>query len=427
MAIHRYLYTLLGLTSACLLGTGACGPSRPGPEPAPVTLSAVEEDMAQEDMEEVPAIDPLIKQQLEAIGYTASSHPAPSQAQVTVYDPARAMNGLNLYASWHAPEAILMDMRGKVLHTWRYAFEEVWPAPESRAEIDHPDFWRRVRLLEDGHLLAIYEGYGLIRVDAASNLVWAYPGNCHNDLDVSGEGKIYVLIREAKRLPRVHPSEPVLEDGIAVLDRNGRELAKYSILECFENSYYAPLLRNLPKREGDIFHTNTIRVFDGSMAQQSPLFKKGNVLISILHTDTIAILDLEKRSVLWALSGMWDAQHDPSLLPNGRMLILDNLGNGGKSRVLEFDPFTQAVEWMYGGTPDKPFFTQGCGTCARLPNGNTLITETDFGRAFEVAPDKTIVWEFINPHRAGPQQDQIAKIAEMIRLDPSTSLDWIPK
>ncbi|MFB3785339.1 MAG: arylsulfotransferase family protein [bacterium] len=412
---------------AGLLGILACSPPNPEQGGVPHSLSTGEEEIPLEPMEAVPAIDPAVKQQLEAIGYTASAHPAPPQANVTIYDPARAGNGLNLYASWHAPEAMLMDMRGRVLHTWRYAFEEVWPAPESRAEIDHPDFWRRARLLGNGHLLAIYEGYGLIRVDAASRIVWVYPGKCHHDLDVTGEGKIYVLTREAKLLPQIHPSEPVLEDGIAVLDLDGRELAKYSILECFENSNYAPLLRNLPRREGDIFHTNTIRVFDGTLVHRSSLFKKGNVLISILHTDTIAILDLEKRSVLWALSGMWDAQHDPSLLPNGRMLILDNLGNGGQSRVLEFDPFTQAVVWMYTGEPDKPFFTQGCGTCARLPNGNTLITETDFGRAFEVTPDRTIVWEFINPHRAGPNQDQIAKIAEMIRLDSSTSLDWIPR
>lgn len=411
----------------CLLGILACSPPNPARDGGPPAMSVSEVEIPLEPVGTVPAIDPAVQQQLEAIGYTASAHPAPPQAHVTIYDPTRAWNGLNLYASWHAPEAILMDMKGQVLHTWRYAFEDVWPPPASRAEIDHPDFWRRVRLLGNGHLLALYEGYGLIRVDAASRLVWAYPGKCHHDLEVTEEGTVYVLTREAKLLPRVHPSEPVLEDGIAVLDWNGRELAKYSILECFENSNYAPLLRNLPKREGDIFHTNTIRVFDGSLEHRSPLFKKGNLLISILHTDTIAILDLEKRSVVWALSGMWDAQHDPSLLPNGRMLILDNLGHGGRSRVLEFDPFTQVVEWMYVGEPDKPFFTQGCGTCARLPNGNTLITETDFGRAFEVAPDKTIVWEFINPHRTGPGQDQIAKIAEMIRLDRSLPLDWIPE
>jgi hypothetical protein len=35
----------------------------------------------------------------------------------------------------------------------------------------------------------------------------------------------------------------------------------------------------------------------------------------------------------------------------------------------------------------------------RLPNGNTLIVESDAGRAFEVTAEGEIVWEFLNPDR----------------------------
>ena len=34
----------------------------------------------------------------------------------------------------------------------------------------------------------------------------------------------------------------------------------------------------------------------------------------------------------------------------------------------------------------------------RLANGNTLITESVNGRAFEVTADGRIVWEFLAPH-----------------------------
>jgi hypothetical protein len=44
------------------------------------------------------------------------------------------------------------------------------------------------------------------------------------------------------------------------------------------------------------------------------------------------------------------------------------------------------------------------------PNDNALITESDNGRAFEVTPDGTIVWEFYNPHRAGAQDEFIAAL-----------------
>ena len=34
----------------------------------------------------------------------------------------------------------------------------------------------------------------------------------------------------------------------------------------------------------------------------------------------------------------------------------------------------------------------------RLPNGNTLITESCSGRVFEITKDGRIVWEFYNPN-----------------------------
>ena len=42
-------------------------------------------------------------------------------------------------------------------------------------------------------------------------------------------------------------------------------------------------------------------------------------------------------------------------------------------------------------------FSEYCSSADRLPNGNTMITETIHGRVIEVTPDREIVWEFINP------------------------------
>ena len=111
-------------------------------------------------------------------------------------------------------------------------------------------------------------------------------------------------------------------------------------------------------------------------------FRKGNVLISIRELDTICVVDLNTESIVWALSGMWKKQHQPTVLKNGHILIFDNKGNNSKSRVLEFNPFSQEIFWTYSGGEDSLFYSATCGSCARLPNGNTLITETDNGRGF---------------------------------------------
>jgi hypothetical protein len=60
--------------------------------------------------------------QLEALGYVQGSIKATGTGGVSTYDPKKSFEGLNLYVSGHAPSAILMDMEGNRLHTWRYPF-----------------------------------------------------------------------------------------------------------------------------------------------------------------------------------------------------------------------------------------------------------------------------------------------------------------
>jgi hypothetical protein len=57
--------------------------------------------------------------------------------------------------------------------------------------------------------------------------------------------------------------------------------------------------------------------------------------------------------------------------------------------------------WQYQPTtePDK-FFSKFMGSAQRLPNGNTLVADAMHGRAFEVKPDGTIVWDYTNPRQA---------------------------
>jgi hypothetical protein len=360
-------------------------------------------------------------EELESIGYLQGYRPAPSEEGVVRYDQEQAFAGLNLSTSGHAAEAILMDMTGEVLHTWTYDFAGIWP---ERPRTRDTRFWRRAHLLGNGDLLAIFDGEGVVRLDRDSNLLWAYGGGSHHDLEVTDEGRIYVLDRELADVPWIHPRLPTLVDFITVLDLEGNLLDRVSIIDCFENSPYAPVLKRID-RIGDVFHTNTLEVFDGTLADRSILFKTGNILISILYLDTIAIVDPESWSVLWVLTGMWHHQHQPTLLENGHMLIFDNLGHQDHTRVLEFDPFTQEVVWSYAGVPPDEFFTRRIGSCQRLPNGNTLITESERGRALEVTPGGEIVWEYLNPHRAGEDDEYIATLLEVVRLPPEFPLGWL--
>lgn len=374
-----------------------------------------------------PGLDAETREQLAALGYLQATEEAPSVSGVTQYLPSMTQRGLNLYVDGHAPEAVLMDARGKVLHTWRYPFEKVWPdySPPEYVRNTGDKYWRRVHLLPNGDLLAIHDGIGMICIDKNSNLKWVYDKRTHHDLAVTEDDEIYVLTRREHVVPRIHPNQIVLEPGISVLSMDGEELRHVSLWECFENSPYAQVLNGL-KGIVDVFHDNTIQVFDGSQAHRSPLFAKGKVLVSIWTLDAIAIVNLNEKTVEWYLAGMWDAQHESELLSNGNMIIFDNRGDSGRSRILEFDPFTQEIVWQYRGTPELPFHTEWCGAVQRLENGNTLITETKNGRAFEVTPRGDIVWEFVNPNQVVQDgMTLIAAVWEVERVPESYVEGWL--
>ncbi|MBU0741880.1 arylsulfotransferase family protein [bacterium] len=361
-----------------------------------------------------------------SLGYAGGTRPASVASGVTVIDETLASRGLRFFISGHAPEAMLMTRDGEIVHAWRYAYEDlhasrpaVFPPPVSATGC-----WRRARLLPDGDLLAIYEGHALIKLDRRSRLIWSYAGKCHHDLDLDAGGNIYVLTREADVVPRLHPDDPVLLDYVTLLDHDGVFQRKIPLLEAFENSPYAGLLPK-PGVSGDIFHTNTLELLDGRLVDRSPAFRAGNMLISVRELDAIAVLDPRTETIVWAAKGSWSRQHEPTVLASGNILLFDNVGHRGHSCVLEIDPVSLESIWEYADGPQTPLFSETCGAGRRLANGNTLIVESDNGRALEVTPDTRIVWEYYNPHRAGEERELIAAIPDMEILPDEAYPVWL--
>ncbi|MFH1501570.1 MAG: arylsulfotransferase family protein [Candidatus Eisenbacteria bacterium] len=365
-------------------------------------------------------------ERLRSIGYLSGTNPAPEATGITVYDMDSAQPGLNFYNSGHHAGAALMTMDGDILHEWEFPFLKAFPDSLAASKNDGAEYWRYAKLFENGDVLAIFEGLGLIKVDKDSRLLWAHAGSEHHALHAMDDGRIYVLTRKAHIVPSVNTVQPVLEDFITILDANGNELRSVSVLAAFLDSRYenAPFVYGMGKT-GDLFHTNAIRVLDGMLEDRHPAFRKGNVLVSMRQLNLIAIVDMEYEQVAWIASGMWRQQHDPKMLPNGNMLLFDNKGYGGQSKVVEFDPLTFEVAWSYYGKDSEPFYSQMCGASYRLENGNTLVTESDYGRAFEVAPDGRIVWEFVSQERAGKDGSLIATLFEVTRVDPEDLGDWV--
>ncbi|MCM8787146.1 MAG: arylsulfotransferase family protein [Candidatus Omnitrophica bacterium] len=362
-------------------------------------------------------------EKLIGLGYLEGYKQATAFQGVTTYKKGLAYEGLNFFVSGHAPQAILMDMNGNIMHTWQCdpAFK-IWHDAPQNDPGSH--YWRRAYLFKNGDILAIYEGIGMIKLDKNSQIIWKYRSAHapHHDMEVLDNGTIYVLTRGWKKIPHISTKD-ILEEYITILNADGKLIKEYSLIDIIEHSQYARMLKNDASVKiggfyGHILHSNTIEVFNGSLEHFSPLFKKGNVLISFLINHTICIIDLNIEQVVWALgNGLWRHQHQPTLLDNGHMLIFDNKDTDNGSAIKEFDPFTQKIFWIYKGTSQHPFYSETCGSIQKLQNNNILITETDNGRAFEITQEGIIVWEYINPYRSGKNKELIASLFEMIRFN----------
>lgn len=365
------------------------------------------------------------------------------QEGVTVDRPSQTYDGFTLFTTTEGSRATLLDMRGKMVHQWELPFSRAWPRPP-HVEIplrDEQLHWFRCHLFPNGDLLAVYQaendtpsGYGLVKLDKDSRLLWKYAGRVHHDLDVDEKGTIYTL---AQRLKREAPAgldylpTPYVADSLVVLSPDGQEVASVPIDEALRDSAYSLLLstsvgeRTVPRdrarftssfeallepEKGDLLHANSVKVLSPARAGKFPLFQAGQVLVSLRTLNAVAVLDIGKRSVVWAALGPWRIQHDAEFLDNGHLLLFDNHGWGKGCRVIEYDPLTQALPWVYSDADASAFHAGFRGMKQRLPNGNTLIVDPDSRRLFEVTRDKELVWEEFCPlppaapnQKAGPR------------------------
>lgn len=311
--------------------------------------------------------------------------PGERRSGVLAHDPESSAPGWNLYSPRYRPQAVLFDNDGRVAHRW---------------SLDSGP-WQHVEPLEGGGLLALVKFDELVRLDAGSRVLWRVRDRFHHNVAVDGAGRIHALVQRRESRPEIHPDAPTLVDRVEVLSPGGEPLGGLSLLDLVVGSPYASRLPRVADSAVpadspgiDLLHANWIEVFDGRLAELSPLFRAGNYLVSLRTPSLLLIVDPAAREVLWAWGGPPELtfQHHPTLVPDGKILVFDN--GTERSRVLEVDPRTDRVGWRYEA---DDLFSATRGAAQRLPNGNTLITESDSGYAFEVTRSGRRVWTFAHP------------------------------
>ena len=203
------------------------------------------------------------------------------------------------------------------------------------------------------------------------------------------------------RLLRVSADGEVLDDInlLDVLYTNGLE--RY-ILKAQRRSAYM-------SGDGDPLHLNDAESLSPSMADEYPRFEAGDLLVSLKHPDLVLVLDPDSKTVKWhADSTPSDShhllqQHDPDFMGSGWIGVFNNREDFtdrgsllGGSQILAFQPHTDSTRVLFPTQNSDSIYTQNRGKWQYLENGNLLLTESNAGRALEVASDGKTVWEWIH-------------------------------
>lgn len=342
----------------------------------------------------------------------------------TLYHPERCANG---YTVIFRDPIRLVDMNGRVVRSW------ILDKTISSVGTD------RVHLLRNGNILVSRGGMtskdGCIdEYDWDGNLVWRYlpEGKIpherllgpHHDVWRKENGNTLLICREAvpgEYLREVREptwqNQTICGDTILEVNPDGKVVWEWNSHGHLDINHYR-LLASPNWQAGpynstvvDWTHINTVRDLPENRWHEmgDTRFRPGNVIISPRQLDTVYIIDRETKEIVWEYGGDYfgglSGQHEPYMIPKGlpgagNVMIFDNgaspwkdLGHAGRSYVLEINPMTKELVWVYeGGTQFHSTYTS---SAQRLWNGNTLICESEEGRIFEVTPEKETVWEHV--------------------------------
>jgi len=343
----------------------------------------------------------------------------PAEGRITVPAAQGVYPGYTFvtYDSIRPSTARLFDLNGKLVHEWHRDFREIWPTYESKSRLpsELAFSWRYGEIFPNGDIIVVVKahgatpyGYGLVRLDKNSKVVWARAEHFHHHFSIGSNGNIYAVMHDwrdttDRPIPGlVDAPLRVLASTLVELSPEGEILRRVDLVDAMSSPGARELLASafangFDAEDWDLLHPNDAEVVEPEMAAKHPFMKAGSVLLSLRDLDALVLVDMDTQQVIWTMRGPWIRQHDPDFLENGDILLFDNRGDGvpeSGSRVIQVNPSTGLVNWSYRGTAEKPFRSDVCGGNERLPNGNILITEEEGGRVFEITAEGKIIWEY---------------------------------
>ena len=277
---------------------------------------------------------------------------------------------------------------------------EVSPAGDIAWRFDPPD--SRVfdaEVLDDGNVLV---SVATLR-DPAACPEWtldAKPGQCVEnrvlELDYSTREPVwsYAWYDVYARNHEVHDADRLDDGTTAIVDMgNDRAMivnrAGETVWEWRADEHLSPGTDFYQEYGGD---PNPGGEADWTHINDIDRLENGNFQLSVRNFDSVIEVDPETKAVVRVIGrpgnhGFLYEQHNPDRLEGpGTVLIADSEND----RTIEYDTDTGETVWEYGGDGLLTWPRDA----DRLPDGNTLITDSQRNRVIEVSSAGRVVWEY---------------------------------
>ena len=385
MPIHRLI--VLAFLSVCAVP----GCSRPSGA-----------DSADDAEKQSDGASDLTVQDLQALPYAGSVEDDDDRSGVVAFDKQHSYPGYNFYTTGDLCSGHVIDAEGNEVHSWQVRPKRRW---ENGVLLDNGDFVVVGAEGESDDRIDDDQRY-LLRLDWNSDQVWKTTYPAHHSVMVSPRGELLTLSAHTRSIPAISDEFPVCDNGVAVVTLDGkvvRDVSLYDVVataaEPFAYQPVKPAVRN-GEKSIDLFHANDVEwLHRPELAGKHPMYAdEGNLLVCTRHQDSLLAFNLDTGKLVWSWGqGVLSGPHDPQILENGNILIFDNGLSRKYSRVVEVDPAGGEIVWSFEAADRESFFSKSRGSCQRLSNGNTLIGDSQSGRAFEVTPSGEIVWDFFTP------------------------------
>jgi Arylsulfotransferase (ASST) len=307
------------------------------------------------------------------------------------------------YAAW------LYDQKGKKLHKWLLDYKTMDPDGPSGGSVMPHGF----SVLADGSILVNYDqGDVLARVDNCGSPLWIRrDGVFHHSLQQAEDGSYWTWrgLKSAyghyQYLLNFDPTNGKTIREIGLVEDLIQTKGEESLFFCVRPDFPFQRFDNRPSKNEDIFHPNDIDVLYSDLAPLFPDFEAGDLLISLLKINLIAVFDPTDLSVRWASYGPWKHQHDPDFTRDGKISVFNNNTYLNRSEIIKIDPTTmESTNDLFRGNVD--FYSDAMGKHQYLPNGNVLIVVPGEGRVVIASPSGETIMEFNNVLKNKPHYNE---------------------